>query len=176
MRLLKINPHLDGKSLVRKMRSQSDTRLFQYWQIVYCVQSNPGKKAEEYGSLLGVDASKVYRVTQLYNKHGESFDRQLKWGGRREARSLLGSGEEVLLMKGLEKQAVEGRVITMNDIKGAVENKVGHAVSDDYLWDLFKRHGWKKKAPRPQHPKKDGAKQEEFKKNSQSYWNPPTAQ
>jgi transposase len=158
------------------MRSQADVRLFQYWQIIYSVQSNPGKKAEEYGNLLGMSTAKIYRITTLYNKHGEGFDKQLQWGGRREERSLLTNEQEISLMKGLEKQAREGKVITMNDIKGIVERKVAHAVSDDYLWDLFKRHDWKKKAPRPQHPKKDEAKQQEFKKNSPSYWKPPLIQ
>lgn len=173
MRLLHLKPHLDNKSLLKKMHSQDDVRLFQYWQIIYSVHSNPGKKAEEYGSLLGMSAAKIYRVAALYNNHGEAFDKLLKWGGRRERRSLLPHGEEVSLMQGLEDEAGEGKVITMNDIKGAVEKKVGHAVSDDYLWDLFKRHGWKKKAPRPQHPKKDEAKQQDFKKNSPGYWKPP---
>lgn len=176
MRLLQIKPHLDSKSLLQKMRSHDDVRLFQYWQIIYSVQTNPGKKAEEYGSLLGMSAAKIYRITTLYNKHGESFDKQLNWGGRREQRSLLSYEQEISLMKGLEKQAREGKVITMNDIKGIVEKKVGHSVSDDYLWDLFKRHNWKKKAPRPQHPKKDETKQHEFKKNSPNYWKPPSMQ
>jgi len=176
MRILQLKPHLDSKSLLQKMRSQNDVRLFQYWQIIYSVQSNPGKKAEDYGSLLGMSTAKIYRITTLYNKHGEAFDKQLNWGGRRDQRSLLSYEQEEALMKGLEKQAREGKVITMNDIKGNVEKKVGRNVSDDYLWDLFKRHDWKKKAPRPQHPKKDGAKQEEFKKNSPSYWKPPSMQ
>ena len=64
----------------------------------------------------------------------------------------------------------------MNDIRKVVEKKVGQSVSDDYLWDLFKRHNWKKKAPRPQHPKKQQAKQEEFKKNSPSFWSPASLQ
>jgi len=54
-----------------------------------------------------------------------------------------------------------------------VETKVGNKVSDDYLWDLFNRHGWKKKMPRPRHPKSDKATQTKFKKNFPSYWNPP---
>lgn len=176
MRLLQLQPHLDNKSLLKKMRNQEDVRLFQYWQIIYSIQSNPGRKAEEYGGMLGMSTAKIYRICNLYNKHGESFDKQLNWGGRREQRSLLSYEQEKDLMKGLKKQAGEGKVITMNDIKGIVEKKVGHKVSDDYLWDLFKRHNWKKKAPRPQHLKKDETKQQEFKKNSPNYWKPPSIQ
>jgi len=80
------------------------------------------------------------------------------------------------MMKALEKEAQAGKIITMNDIRKVVEKKVGQSVSDDYLWDLFKRHNWKKKAPRPQHPKKQQAKQEEFKKNSPNFWSPASLQ
>lgn len=45
-------------------------------------------------------------------------------------------------------------------------------MSDDYIWDLFKRHNWKKKMPRPEHPKKNKMAQEEFKENSLKYWQP----
>jgi transposase len=45
-------------------------------------------------------------------------------------------------------------------------------VSDDYIWDMFKRHGWSKKVPRKSHPQADKAKQEEYKKNSRNYWLP----
>jgi len=173
---LKTLAHLDNKALRQKMVSQRDLRLFQYWQVIYCVQTNPGKKAEEYASLLGIAKEKVYRIVQQYNKKGKDFDRELHWGGRRETRSLLSLEEEHRMMKALEKEAQTGKIITMNDIRKVVEKKVGHAVSDDYLWDLFKRHNWKKKAPRPQHPQKQQVKQEEFKKNSHSFWGPASPQ
>jgi len=173
---LKTLAHLDNKALRQKMVSQRDLRLFQYWQVIYCVQTNPGKKAEEYASLLGIAKEKVYRIVQQYNKKGKDFDRELHWGGRRETRSLLSLEEEHQMMKALEKEAQTGKIITMNDIRKVVEKKVGHAVSDDYLWDLFKRHNWKKKAPRPQHPQKQQVKQEEFKKKSHSFWSPASPQ
>ena len=173
---LKTLAHLDDKALRQKMLSQNDIRLFQYWQIIHCVQTNPGKKAEEYASLLGIAKEKVYRITQQYNKKGKDLDVEFQWGGRREKRSLLSLKEEQQMMKGLEKEARAGKIITMNDMRKVVEKKAGQAVSDDYLWDLFKRHNWKKKAPRPQYPKKQPIKQEEFKKNSPSFWSPASPQ
>ena len=173
---LKTAAHLDNKALRQKMLSQKDIRLFQYWQVIFCVQTNPGKKAEEYASLLGMAKEKLYRIVQQYNKRGKDFDREVQWGGRREKRSLLPIEEEEQMMKALEKEAQAGKIITMNDMRKVVEKKVGRSVSDDYLWDLFKRHNWKKKAPRPQHPKKQQGKQEEFKKNFPSFWSPPSLQ
>src|SRR5690349_368767 len=123
MRQLKTLAHLDNKALWQKMSSQKDIRLFQYWQIIHCVQTNPGKKAEEYASLLGVPKEKVHRIVQQYNKAGKEFDKELQWGGRREKRSLLSLVEEQQMMKTLEKEAQVGKIITMNDIRKVVEKK-----------------------------------------------------
>ena len=172
MRTLQLKPHLDKASLLKKMHAQKDVRLFQYWQILFCIQGNPGKKASEYADLLGVDVSKIYRIAELYNLKGADFDRHLQWGGRREQRSLLSIEQEARLLRSLESRAGSGKIITMNNIRSVVEREAGVGVSDDYLWDMFKRHGWRKKAPRPQHPKKDDAAQERFKKNSPAYWMP----
>lgn len=75
-------------------------------------------------------------------------------------------------MKGLEQKALEGQILSYLDIKNLVEKEVERAVSDDFIWDLFKRNGWTKHSPRPHHPKKDIGAQEEFKKNSKSVWLP----
>lgn len=164
MRVLHIQPHLDNKSLQKRMQNQQDVRLFQCWQIIYCIQTNPGKQAEEYAALLGVDVSKIYRIVQFYNKHGASFEQQLKWGGRREQRSLLTLPEETKLMEDLQQRALEGKIMTIHDIRPVVEKKTGRAVSDDYLWDLLKRHGWKKKAPVRNTPAKTRQRRRTLKK------------
>lgn len=169
---LKVQPHLKLSALKRKLQEQKDVRLFQYWQIIYSVAFNPGRKAEEYSSILGINKEKVYRLVQLYNKQGEGFDRNLKWGGRREERSTMTLKEEKSLLTTIEDKAKKGQILTIRDIKKEIENYLGNPVSEDYVWDLFSRHQWKKKSPRPEHPKKNPKKQKEFKKNSQSYWAP----
>ncbi len=73
--------------------------------------------------------------------------------------------EEALLQTQLTT-ALEGGVLVAGPLRKVVEKKVGHAVSEDYLWDILHRHGWTKKAPRPQHPKaaQTKEKREAFKK------------
>ena len=106
----------------------------------------------------------LLKTIQLYNKHGQDWRTYGKWGGRRETRCHLSLEDEKLLLKSLEDAALSGKILTFKHIMEEVERVVGKKVSDDYIWDLFSRHGWKKKVPRPHHPKADKNAQEEFKK------------
>ena len=67
---------------------------------------------------------------------------------------------EEKMMNGLKIKAKDGKVLVAKHICKIVELKVGKAVSDDYIWDLFKRHNWKKKMTRPEQPKKQSKSRE----------------
>ena len=78
--------------------------------------------------------------------------------------------EERELLSAIENDALNGSILTYKQIKSKVEKKVGKQVSDDYIWDLFSRHNWKKKVPRPPHPKSDKQAQDEYKKTLGKSW------
>jgi transposase len=172
MRILQLKPHLTTAELSGKLSTCSILHQRSYWQILISVSFNPNKKAEEYASFLGVTKSKVYKVVQAYNKEGANFTKNLKWGGRRSENSHMSFEDEKKIMEALKSKAKEGKIIVAKHIRKIIEAKIGTAVSDDYIWDLFKRHNWKKKMPRPEHPKRNKLAQEEFKKNSPKYWQP----
>lgn len=170
MATLKLTPHLSLKELQKKLDAEKDLRFFKQWQILNAVVKNPGMSAESISLVLSSTLTIVRRTVQLYNNHGADFMNQLQWGGRREVRSNLSLKEEEELLKSIEEKSLKGEILTAKDIRKEVEKKVKKEVSEDYIWDLFKRHGWKKKAPRPKHPKQNIKAQEEFKKNSLRYW------
>jgi transposase len=172
MRQLKTTSHLSNQDLLKLMHSQKDVRRYQELQIIYAVQTNAGIKSEVLSSLLGVSASKIHRTVQAYNKNGQDWHSTKPWGGRREERSIMTLEEEKLLLSEVEDEALQGQILIYKHIKAKVEKKSGRTVSDDYIWDLFKRHNWKKTRPRPSHPKANKEKQDEYKKNSSSYWQP----
>jgi len=172
MRILQLNPHLTTSELSGKLAVCSNNYQRIYWQILLSVSFNPNKRAEEYASFLGVTKSKVYKVVELYNKEGAGFLGNFNWGGRRLKTSHMSFEDEKILMNDLENKAKDGKILVAKHIRTVIETKVGKAVSDDYIWDLFKRHNWKKKMPRSEHPKKNKVAQEEFKKNSLKYWHP----
>ena len=172
MKLLKTQPHFTDSELKSIMKSQNKLRAFQDWQIIYSVQVNYGKKAQEIADILGVSKHKIYNVIQQYNKHGKEWRSYDNWGGRREARCNLSIDEEASILKEVEEDALKGNVLIYKHIKGIVEEKVGRIVSDDYIWDMFKRHGWKKKVPRQSHPKGNKEEQDNYKKNLKKIWQP----
>jgi transposase len=188
MKILQTKPHFSDEELQTILYSQTKIRAFKDWQIIYCVQTNYGQQSETIAKMLGATKSKVLYVIQMYNKYGKNWRTHDKWGGRRQGRCHLSLEDEKNLMQSLENEALSGKFLTFRRIKQFVENKVGKEVSEDYIWDLFSRHGWSKKMPRPYHgsasltnrPKADKASQEEYKKpvlseaevNSKKIWSP----
>jgi transposase len=172
MRILQLQPHLTTSELTARLSTCSNLHHRGYWQILLSVSFNPNKKAEEYASFLGFTKSKIYKVVELYNKNGADFTSTLNWGGRRNTTSHMSFEEEQNLMNDLAVFAVNGNILVAKHIRELIEKKLGKPVSEDYIWDLFKRHNWKKKMPRPEHPKKNKEAQEEFKKNSLKYRQP----
>lgn len=172
MRLLHLKSHLTTKQLKEKLNSEKEVRLFRYWQLLYIISTNPGKSDIDYASMVAMGKDNVYRVVQLYNSNGKNFTQKLHWGGRRQETSYLSIEEEAQFLKSLAESAKKGKVITFHDIHKQVEQRIGHKVSDDYVWDLFNRNQWKKKAPRPKHPDQNVSAQRAFKKTSRTYWYP----
>lgn len=86
-------------------------------------------------------------------------------GGRRWSYMTL--EEEKRLLDELSNDAIKGIVVISKVVRYKAEEKLGRAVSADYAEDLLNRHGWRKIAPRPKHPKSSKKEQEEFKKKCQ---------
>jgi len=59
-----------------------------------------------------------------------------------------------------------GQAVTVAPIVEAFSQAVGRPVSNKTIYGLLKRHGWKAKRPRPQHPKADVSAQAFFKKSA----------
>ncbi len=155
-----------AKSALKAAKSPSD---FKRWQIIYMVLTQ-NVDANYLSDITGYSKANIYAIVQQHNNKDKPDVSIRSRGGRR--RSLMSVEEEASLMKGLEDHAIKGQILSFWDIKKIVENKVGKVVSDDFLWDLFKRNGWTKQTPRPHHPKKNEALQEEFKKTSRTIWIP----
>jgi transposase len=141
-------------------------------QILYLVDIHKGVKAKDLASLLGITPNKIFKTVEKYNSMGVGWKTGKSWGGRREERCLMSLDEERIFLSSIEDEAFAGQILTYKQIKSKFEIRLGNQVSDDYVWDMFKRHGWSKKAPRKRHPQADRQAQDEYKKNFPSYWLP----
>lgn len=171
---LKLRNHLSKEELKQRLSDQVNVRSFKQWQILYAVACNEGRKSADIAVVLGISKEILQRTVKQYNEHGPDFQQKIKWGGRRNETSFLSLEEEQTMLADFSKKASEGKILTAKAIKREIEKKLKREVSDDYIWDLFDRCGWSKKAPGPQHPKQNLAAQDDFKKNSPKSWQPST--
>ena len=84
------------------------------------------------------------------------------WGGRHRQNLTLEQGKE-LLTPFLE-QAAAGGVLVVAPVQAAYEAAVGRAVHHSVVYRALPRHGGRKIAPRPKHPKASEEIREAFKK------------
>lgn len=160
---------MSAETIKQNMLNSKNTSDFKRWQILHLV-SNYEVDAAYLSDITGYSKANVYAVVQQHNNPNKPEVSVQNRGGRR--RSLMTLEQEEQFMKQLEENAINGQILSYLDVKNLVEKEVGKTVSDDFIWDLFKRNGWTKHSPRPHHPKKNNTEQEEFKKNSKSVWLP----
>lgn len=169
MRTFKLTHTTSSEVLKQKMKVAKTASDFKRWQIIYLINTY-NVDASYLSDITSYSKANIYTIVRQYNESDEGDVNIQKRGGRR--RSLMSIDQEKHLMEGLEQKASEGQILTYLDIKTIVEKEIGKEVSDDFIWDLFKRNNWTKHSPRLHHPKKDKDKQEEFKKNSRTIWMP----
>lgn len=153
--------HLTNEELIQRMELSENKEQFRRWQAVYLIQTQ-GLSSAQIGEIVRVKPNTVLQWVYLYNNNGAEILRFRERGGRR--RCHMSYDEEISFLKEVEEEAGKGLVITAKTVRRRVEEKLGHEVSADYAYDLLHRHRWKKKSPRPCHPKADKSKQEEYKK------------
>jgi transposase len=85
-------------------------------------------------------------------------------GGRHHAN--MSPAEEAEFLAKFEKKAADGGLLIAQEIKDALEERVGHKVNKTTVYRLLHRNGWRKVAPRPAHPKRDKEAGEAFKKGA----------
>ena len=90
--------------------------------------------------------------------------REKNWGGRR--RPYLTFEEEKEFLSGFFEIASRGGILVVNEVRSALEKRLGHKVAETTVYRMLERHGWRKIVPRRRHPKANKSEQEGFKKNS----------
>ena len=107
-----------------------------------------GKSLKEIGEILDVHPISVNGMSRRYREQGlEEYSRNKYESHYR----LLSKEQESEVLEQFKGQ--EGKQITAKEIKEALDKAYGKETGHMYVYNVLKRHGWKKKMPRSRHPK-----------------------
>lgn len=130
---------------------------------VQCVLlGSQGISSTQIVPLVGFNAVNVRRIWDRYRSEGEVALLSERRGGSRGSAHLTLEEEARFLESFLEKSKAGG-VLIVSEIHEAYEAFVGKEIHISLIYRLLHRHGWRKIAPRPHHPKRNAEKQEEWK-------------
>ena len=147
-------------------QGSSRPRAIAEFQRIQClvVRATLDCSASKIAQVLGWATVTVHITHSRWAREGESFF-ELKGKGGRRSQNLTEEQEAEVLAPFLG-QATAGNVLKVADIQAAYEARVGKAVPNSTIYRLLKRHGWRKVAPRPRHPRADVTARGAFKKTS----------
>jgi transposase len=111
---------------------------------------------------MGVSLSTVNRAHMAFGHGGIKALKPKPSGGRQRENMTLAA--EKVLLGCFSEAAGAGEMLNVGDLKAAYEQAIGHSTSNSTIYNLLARHGWRKLMPRPFHPKRDLAAQQDFKK------------
>jgi transposase len=152
---------IDGSAIVEAMNKAETLEEFKRYQSLH-LRVNEGMPVVKIASVTSLAESTIHNLHSNCRKHGLEAIRPKRKGGR--YRSYLSVEEEKALLRAMEPQAKRGGIVEVSKIHRALEEKVGGEVARNTVYRLLHRHGWRKIAPRPKHPKSDATAQEAFKK------------
>ena len=146
----------------RLKRAQSHSE----YQRIQCVliRATLGSTAAQIAQLLGWSVATVHVMHSRWAKEGEAIFDVRRRGGRRHQRLTLEQEQELLAL--FVQRAHDGGMLTVAEIEQAYRDRSSKEVALSTIYRLLERHGWRKVAPRPRHPKADVAAQVAFKKTA----------
>ena len=145
-------------ALLREVKTKAEFQRVQaVWLRVTLELSD-----EQIAQAVGLSANTVRCLSSRFRCQGVSALAGAGRGGRRHE-NLTVAQEQTLLQPFLDP-AGRGHLLQVSPIKTAYEQVVGHPVPPSTIYRLLGRHGWRKLAPRPRHPKAVSARQQAFKK------------
>ena len=149
------------------VRVTRDARELRQAQAVL-LPARHGLSLEETGQVTGRSKATVARMLAESKRQVEEKDRaRPQWGGRH--RQNMRPEEEAAFLAPVLADAERGGILVVAPIKAAYEKAVGRSVPDSTVYRLLARHGWRKLAPRPRHPKGNPEKREAWEKSSRKH-------
>ena len=109
-----------------------------------------GKKVKEIAEITGMRINSISQLCRRYKEQGlEEFKRN-KYTSHNRA---LTAEQEQAILDEFEEVADAGQEVTVQEIKAAFDQVRGKDTGRGYVYDVLKRHGWRRVSPRSRHPK-----------------------
>ena len=136
-----------------KMKKTKDKKVYRRLQII--ALRGDGLKNKDVAVATGFSPSHISLILKKFSTGGfQTIESDGRTSNNRKA-----SDEAVAkFLKGWEKSAVDGVIITTDDMREAFCKTFGTTITPQAFRRLLKRFGWSKKMPRPQHVKAADAK------------------
>jgi transposase len=151
----------DNKRLENLLLITKDASKLKHIQVVY-LKSCYDMKAEDIARITGFSKGYVWAIHSKYRGFGDkAFELSLKGGAYH--RNLSNEQEELLIQEAITL-GDSGKILEISMIKKNYEELAGKQVHKSVVYRMLARHGWRKIAPRPVHPKNDKLAMETFKK------------
>lgn len=130
-----------------------------------------GKKNKEISEVIGFSAQYVTELVAKYVKVGME---PILTDKRTSNNRNMSVADEITFLEQFMELADAGQIITIHTIMEKYIEVTGKPCSDTTIYKLLKRHGWRKVAPKPEHPGKATAEEIEsskkLTKRTGSYW------
>jgi transposase len=161
--VIQIQPHLRLEDIDQRLTTITTFWRIRRWTVIRQALVDPAP-ANALARRVGLSLFTVRDLIQAYNRYGPvALDTPGK--GQRQ-RAYLSLAEERAFLEQCIAQSRAGQLVTIRQIKHALENNLGHPVSQSMIARLLQRHQWRKLVPRPKRPNSSQAEQEAFKKTS----------
>ena len=150
------------KEIRKAFENSKNTSEFKRIQCLKLRAENK-MQLEEISVITGYNAKYISQLISKYIKSGLGEMQNKK---REANRRHLSFEEEKELLTEFLKQAENGQMLVVDDIRKAYSEKVGKKTSKNGIYKVLARHGWRKVMPRSKHPNKASEEAiEAYKKN-----------
>jgi transposase len=136
------------------------------FQRFLCVwlRSSCGFATDAIAQTIGWHVNTVRRIQKDFIRRGVAALLEPSKGGRYHA--LMTKEEEIDFLTQFEEAGSKGTILTVQDIKNKLEERLGKAVHISTVYRILERNDWRKIVPRPYHPKRNAEAAEAFKKGA----------
>lgn len=109
-----------------------------------------GKDNKEISQITGYEVNYISVLVGKYVRSGITSITSNRYKGNRQ---LLSDEEELELLKPFIEKAEAGHVLEISEIRKAYEKKIGRKLnSNGHIYQVLKRHNFRKVMPRSKHP------------------------